>query len=63
MPKKRSILDRAVAKARIRLDRRPVAHFLHIGKTGGTAVKSALHGPQDDAVPGRVAEARGILRP
>ncbi len=47
MPKKRSILDRAVAKARIRLDRRPVAHFLHIGKTGGTAVKSALHrGPK-----------------
>jgi hypothetical protein len=26
-----------------RLERRRIAHFLHIGKTGGTAVRSALH--------------------
>ena len=33
---------RTVARARISLDRRPRAHFLHIGKTAGTAVKVAL---------------------
>ena len=33
---------RAVARARISLDRRPVAHFLHVGKAAGTAVRLAL---------------------
>jgi hypothetical protein len=28
-------------------DRRPVAHFLHVGKTGGTAIKVALRGVAD----------------
>ncbi len=31
-----------MARARIKLDRRPVAHFLHVGKTAGMAVKVAL---------------------
>jgi hypothetical protein len=39
----------ATARARISLDRRPVAHFLHIGKTAGTAVKEALKNAQDEA--------------
>ncbi len=42
MAKKNGSLNWAVAHARISLDRRPVAHFLHIGKTAGTAVKVAL---------------------
>jgi hypothetical protein len=42
MPKGRSRVRRTVERARIRLDRRPVAHFLHIGKTGGSAVKVAI---------------------
>jgi hypothetical protein len=46
MAKKSSSLTRAAAQVRITLDRRPRAHFLHIGKTAGTAVKVALkHAP------------------
>ncbi len=47
--KKRSRLRRAVAQARVRLDRRPAAHFLHIGKTGGTAVKVAIRQAQSSS--------------
>jgi hypothetical protein len=32
----------AVARVRLSLDQRPVAHFLHIEKTAGTAVQAAL---------------------
>ena len=39
---RRASLTRAVAQARLSLDQRPVAHFLHIGKTAGTAVNVAL---------------------
>jgi hypothetical protein len=49
MAKKGATLIRATARARISLDRRPVAHFLHIGKTAGTAVKVALKESQGSA--------------
>jgi hypothetical protein len=39
---KKSAFAKAVSHARIRLDRRPVAHFLHVGKAAGTALKYAL---------------------
>jgi hypothetical protein len=39
---KKSAFARAVSHARVKLDRRPVAHFLHVGKTAGTALKYAL---------------------
>lgn len=39
---KKSAFAKAVSHARIGLDRRPVAHFLHVGKTAGTALKHAL---------------------
>ena len=42
-------LTRAAAMARLSLDQRPVAHFLHIGKTAGTAVIVALKQSQDTA--------------
>jgi hypothetical protein len=42
MAKTHSRLGRAVDRARIRFDGRPVAHFLHVGKTGGSAIKVAL---------------------
>jgi hypothetical protein len=47
--KRRSKLSRAVTRARITLDRRPAAHFLHIGKTGGTAVKVAIRQAQSSS--------------
>jgi hypothetical protein len=42
MAKTRSPVRRTLERARVRLDRRPIAHFLHIGKTAGSAVKVAL---------------------
>ena len=36
-------IKRSVKQTRNRLDHRPVAHFMHIGKTGGTALRFALH--------------------
>lgn len=42
MAKKGNALSRVAAHARISLDRRPVAHFLHIGKTAGTAIAVAM---------------------
>jgi hypothetical protein len=36
-------IKRSVKRTRNRFDHRPVAHFLHIGKTGGTALRFALH--------------------
>jgi hypothetical protein len=38
-----------MAKTRLSLDQRPVAHFLHIGKTAGTALTFALRQAQDTA--------------
>ncbi len=49
MAKNRGVLTRAAAMARLSLDQRPVAHFLHIGKTAGTAVIVALKQSQDTA--------------
>lgn len=34
---------RKARKTRERFDRRPVAHFLHVGKTAGTALRFTLH--------------------
>ena len=45
----KNVLTRTAAKARLSLDQRPVAHFLHIGKTAGTAVIFALQPSQDTA--------------
>jgi hypothetical protein len=42
-------VSRVVARARLSLDRRPCAHFLHIGKTAGTAVKVALREAEGSA--------------
>jgi hypothetical protein len=47
--KNRGPLTWAAAKTRLSLDQRPVAHFLHIGKTAGTAVTVALKQAQDTA--------------
>lgn len=33
---------------RVRRDRRPPLHFLHIGKTGGTAIREALHSAEPE---------------
>ncbi len=42
----RKRVKRPIRRARIRFDHRPVAHFMHIGKTGGTALRLALHDVQ-----------------
>jgi hypothetical protein len=39
----RKRVKRPIRRARNRFDHRPVAHFMHIGKTGGTALRFALH--------------------
>ena len=49
MAEKRRSLTRTVVRARISLDRRPLAHFLHIGKAAGTAVTVALKDARDTA--------------
>jgi hypothetical protein len=49
MAKTRSPVRRTVERARSRFDRRPVAHFLHIGKTGGSAVKVAMRRAEGSA--------------
>ena len=49
MAEKYTPLTRAVAHARISLDHRPLAHFLHIGKNAGTAMKAALRQAQGSA--------------
>jgi hypothetical protein len=42
MAKKGGAFTSSAARARLSLDRRPVAHFLHIGKAAGTAIMVAL---------------------
>ena len=49
MAMKTTPLTRAAAHARISLDHRPLAHFLHIGKNAGTAMKAALRQAQGSA--------------
>jgi Sulfotransferase family len=55
--KKQGTLAWSMAKARLSLDQRPVAHFLRVGKTAGIAVTWALgHAPD-------IAKYRLVLHP